>query len=210
MVSTRRGSRLPSISRRTVLGGLAAPLVPGPAAPLAGPADPVLPLWAAWRRVSAAEAALVAEWATRESRLAREIGFPRVAVPAPDGGAPVWVTTHEDIDAFLPAPNDPRIGAQLHDALSRSLASWQRGTARLGMDEIEREIDAMASRGGVLAEALIRSPDCSLPGVIAKLELILQTGQTRYDDHDVLWRWLRRAIADLRRLAVEPGGEQPV
>jgi hypothetical protein len=210
MVSTRKDPGRPSVSRRTVLGGLAAPLIPGPAAPLAGPVDPVLTLWAAWRRVSAAEAALAAEWATRESRLTREIGFPRVAVPAPDGGAPVWVTTHDDIDAWVPALDDPSIGAELHDELDRRLASWRRGTARVGMDEIDRQIGATASRGAVLAETLIRSPASSLPGVIAKLELILQTGQTASDDDDVPWRWLRRAIADLRRLAAEPGAAQSV
>jgi hypothetical protein len=205
MVSTRRSSELPSVSRRTVLGGLAAPLMPGPA-PLAGPVDPVLTIRAAWRRVSAAEAALTAEWSKRESRLMREVGFPRVAVPAPDGGAPVWVTTHDDIDAWVPALDDPGLGARLHDELSRHLASWRSGTARFGLDELDRQIDATASRGGVLAQSLIGTPACSLPGVIAKLELILQTGQANPVDDDVTWRWLRSAIADLRRLAAEPGG----
>jgi hypothetical protein len=205
MVSTRRRSELPPVSRRTVLAGLAAPLVTGPA-PLAGPVDPVLPLWAAWRRATAAEAALTAEWSKRESRLMREIGFPRVAVPAPDGGAPVWVTTHDDIDAWVPLLDDPGLGARLHDELSRHLASWRNGTARLGLDALDRQIEATASRGAVLAQSLVRTPACSLPGVIAKLELILQTGQTNPVDDDVTWRWLRSAIADLRRLAAEPGG----
>jgi len=100
MVYTSTGPKLPPVSRRTVLGGLAAPLLPGLApAPVSG--DPVLPLWAAWRQASETAAALAAHWSRLEARIVREVGFPRVALPAPDGGAPVWVTTHGDIDAFL-------------------------------------------------------------------------------------------------------------
>src|SRR5258708_6944859 len=123
MVQSRKGPALASVSRRTVLGGLATPLLPAsPAATAAGSADPVLPLWTDWIRLSEDAAALASQWAALEAGLARELGFPRVAVPAPDGGAPTWVTTHADLDAALAAQVARNLGPQLHADLARRLA----------------------------------------------------------------------------------------
>lgn len=206
MVQLRKGPALAPISRRAVLGGLAAPLLPAsPAASAAGPTDPVLPLWAEWSRASREAAALAARWAALEAGLARDVGFPRVAVPAPDGSAPTWVTTHADLDAALAAQVDPSLGPQLHAELARRLALWRDAAARLGLDETDRLEDEAMSRSAELAESLIRVPAGSLTGSILKLELILRTGQAKTGDDEFPWGWLRLAIADLRRLAAGAG-----
>jgi hypothetical protein len=206
MVHTRKGSGLAPVSRRAVLGGLAAPLLPtSPVGDAAG-ADPVLPLWAEWRRAYAQAEALAAAWGSLEARLMHEVGAPRVAVPAPDGGASVWVTTHADIDAFLAERDDRSLGPHLHTELAERLAFWRNAAASLGLDETERLLDAALSRGDDLAESLIRIPAGSLAGAIAKLELILRTGEARADDDAFPFGWLRRAIADLRRLAAAGEG----
>jgi len=191
-------------------GGFATPLLPqSPAASAAGSTDPVLPLWVDWSRASGEAAALASQWAALEAGLARQVGFPRVAVPAPDGGAPAWVTTHADIDAALAARDDRSLGPQLHAELARRLALWRDAAARLGLDETDRLQDEAMSRSANLAESLIRVPAGGLTGAILKLELILRTGQAKTGDDEFPWVWLRVAIADLRRLAAGAGALGP-
>ena len=183
MVHSPGGSKLAPVTRRTVLGGgLAAPFLPSsPAAHLIRPSDPVLPLWAGWQHAWADAAALGAKWAALETRLVREVGFPRVALPAQDGEPPAWATTHAGIDAALEQGNG-KLGPHLHAELARRQALWRDAAMTLGLDEADRRADKAASRSMELAESLIHVPAGSLPGAIAKLELVLRMGQSRADD----------------------------
>ena len=206
MVDSEIPVRAKRVSRRTMLmGGLAAPFIPPlPGAGSGQTPDPVLALWTAWRRASAEEEALGAHWAALETRLAREVGFPRVAVPVPDSETPVWTTTHAGIDAALERQEDARMGPHLHAELARREALWADAAVGRGLDAADRRTDAAASRSLELAEALMRLPAATLPGAIVKLELILRTGQSQSGDEDFPWGWLRAAIDDFKRLHAGP------
>jgi hypothetical protein len=65
------------------------------------------------------------------------------------------------------------------------------------------------TRSVELAEALFTLAAQGIPGVIVKLELIERMGQTQADGEDFPWKWLRTAVADLKRLAVEAGIPTP-
>jgi hypothetical protein len=172
--------------------------------------DPILRLWTEWQRAIAEAAAWGTRWAALEVELARTVGFPRVQVPAAPGKTAIWVTSHAQIDDQLRDSREPEeVRTRLYEDLARRHARWNEAAARVGLDSADRHEEAAMTRSAELAEALFTLAAQGIPGVIVKLELIERMGQTQADDEDFPWKWLRTAVADLKRLAVEAGIPTP-
>jgi hypothetical protein len=214
MVDSENSTTLPSVSRRALLGGiLSTSLVPGP---VAGPAntvpaaDPILILWKDWQNTVAEATAWGAKWAALESKLARNVGFSRVQIPAPPVNGVVWAICHEDIDHYLKeTENTDEMRRGLHAELAAQQAKWNDAAEQAGLDIADREEEAAMNRSAQIASTLLSHHACGLPGVIVKLELILRTGQTGEGDEEFPWQQIRSTIADLKRLIMESGYRLP-
>ncbi len=204
MVDSEDSTSLRSVSRRTLLGGaISTPLASTPilnqrATPVG---DPILSLWRDWECAFAEAATWSAEWGGLESKLVCQVGFPRVLVPSPPAVCAVWATSHEVIDRELSdvlSRDDLR--KRLHSDLTDQVAKWDAAAKAIGLDETDHQADHAWKKSEEIAGAIFALPACGIPGVIAKLELILRMGQTQSDDGEFPWGQLRSTIADLRRL----------
>jgi hypothetical protein len=170
--------------------------------------EPILTLWQEWQTAFTTSTEWGARWGALESALVRAIGFPRVLIPVSPATREVWATSHEQIDHELgDMPDADELRQRLHSDLTALLMKWDAVAASMGLDTADRREEGAWRKCEKIADALFALPARGIPGVIAKLELVLRLGETRVGDEEFPWGQLRSAVADLRRLAI--GNDAP-
>jgi hypothetical protein len=149
------------------------------------------------------------KWGALETQLVHSVGFPRVLIPLPPATRVVWATSQEEIDEELRGVSDAEdLRKRLHSDLAAKQAKWDTAAEALGLNIADWQEESIRRRSEEIADAIFALPARGLPGVIAKLELILRMGETRQDDEETPWGELRSTVADLRRLAVPDDARQ--
>jgi hypothetical protein len=203
MVESEDTTSLPAVTRRTLLTGAAtvplAPILRDRSTDTA--ADPIAALYRDWRQADAEVKHWCRRWGELESVLIRSAGFPRVAILLPPSTAPIWVTTHEDIDHALADRLDREtLRARLHAQLAAQKARWDAEANKIGLAEADRQEVLAFERRETLAFRAFALPADDLAGVLTKLTLVLQMGETRDTDHAFPWPQIQSVINDLWRM----------
>jgi hypothetical protein len=203
MVDSETSTSLSSVSRRTLLTGVATvPLAPILRDRSTDPAvDPVVALYREWRQADADVKLWCRIWGKLESALVRSVGFPRVTISLSSSTAATWVTTHENIDHTLAdRPDLEAMRGSLHAELAAQTDRWNAEAIAIGFVEAgRREALALERREGLALRAFA-IPAGELTDVLTKLTLVLQMGQTRDSDDAFPWPQIQSVINDLRRL----------
>jgi hypothetical protein len=194
---------LSGVTRRALLAGTAtvplAPILRDRSTDTA--ADPIASLYREWRQADAEAGHWCREWGKLETALARSVGFPRVAISLPSSTAPIWVTTHEDIDrAIADRPDLEPLRESLHAELAARAACWDAEATAIGLAEADRQEALAFERREAFAFQAFALPASDLAGVLTKLTLVLRMGQTRDSDDAFPWPQIQSVIHDLRRL----------
>lgn len=165
----------------------------------------MLTLWQDWRAALAASDRLSRKAQHLEHALAREIGFPRVAIPTDEPGqSPRYATDAHDIDRLLgtTAATDTirqRLKRELADAQDR----WSREAEACGLTAaIAREAEA-DQRVDALLSAAATAPARSIAGVIAKLAIVTDWGGREPETDGHPWTFIRSALADLTAITAK-------
>ena len=221
MADSEISMTLPFVTRRHLLMGtaaVAATLQFQPSASAAGALagntafDPALALWHKWQSAYTRTAALCRKQQHLESRLVDAIGFPKAEVELPDENVSVTVSWPGDLkDLFGDNPGLADLRARAEADLAAHQARWDAEDRRIGYSAAKREELAAADREQELVESLMATPATTLAGVAAKLDAVLQEGESAEDCTEFPWPELRAVLGDLARMgqAQQPGGFMP-
>ncbi|PWB83008.1 MAG: hypothetical protein C3F11_08835, partial [Methylocystaceae bacterium] len=80
----------------------------------------------------------------------------------------------------------------------------------LGFDAVDAELEAALDKERGLTASVPRTKAASLPGVAAKLSIVIQLGEPSPKDPEFPWPELRSALADLARLASPEAAISPM
>ncbi len=206
MAKSKNSTSPPSARRRGVLAGAAAlPADPGAAPP---ETDPVWQMWQDWLEAKTQLRVWCRKHHRLEKRLLRTVGFPRVSVPVPDADKTVYAFMPEGIDKLLGRTAETRaLRKRLRTELATHRSRWDKAAKAIGFDRACVAYDAAERRWQSLTDTLLATPAASLPGIAAKLALMVETGEAKPHDPEFPWPQLRSVLADLIRVAglEEPG-----
>ena len=199
-------SRSPSgVTRRALLAGTAATPMMASRPPRAADnvtAEPLVDLYQRWLQADAEEFHWGRKWGELETALARNVGYPRVPIALPSTAAPVWVSTHDDIDREIADSADKEIrSAALHADLTDLQMRWNTEAETVGLSDAEHQQELAWEKRQTLANRVFSLPGRDLAEVIMKLTIILRTGKSRERDNEFPWPQIESVIHDVRRLA---------
>ncbi|WP_244613086.1 hypothetical protein [Methylosinus sp. Ce-a6] len=87
---------------------------------------------------------------------------------------------------------------------------WDDAAAALGFDAVDAELQAALGKERDFTASVPRTNAASLPGVAAKLAIVIQLGEPSPKDAEFPWPELRSALTDIVRLASPEAAVSPM
>ena len=174
--------------------------------------DPALLAWQQWKTVALRTEALCHKQQRLETKLVREIGFPRTTLRLPGSGETLEFFSPEDIEAICgSAPDTADLCAKAKGELAEHQARWDVIDEQIGYSATKQAEVEASEREQELVEALTTTPAISLAGIAGKLDMIFHEGTIWEDDTEFPQPQIRSALRDLIRLgqALEPDVVMP-
>lgn len=164
--------------------------------------DDAFSLWQEWLAAHEKTVAACRRQQRLETRLVKEIGFPRILVAMPDEPDPVPIFLMEKLDDFLGCdPETDSLRARAQADLMAHQARWDTADETIGYSQAKHAEEEAAEHERQLAEALWATPAHSLAGVAAKLDAVLAEGEWCEDCPEFPWPQIRSALIDIVRLS---------
>jgi hypothetical protein len=92
-------------------------------------------------------------------------------------------------------------GPALIAAFDEQQKQWDEAAAALGFGAVDDELRAALGKERDFVASVPKTKAASLPGVAAKLAMLIQLGEPSPTDTEFPWPELRSALADIARLA---------
>lgn len=163
--------------------------------------DPALALWLEWKAACLETEKLARKEQTLEYRLARDIGYPCASIEIPNDMERLTVFSLEQIDDLLgsdPATANIRVEAEAELAAHQTL--WDTADAEAGWSAVKRQKANAVESEETLIDALIGTPAMTMAGIAAKLDAVLNEGESWEDSSDFPWPQIRSALDDMIRI----------
>jgi hypothetical protein len=192
-----------AISWRAILKGTGA-LPPGNRT-RAAPTDPVLALWRDWRANHSEVAALTRKWQRIETRLIHSIGFPQIEIRLRGQDGSNIAQSVGEIERLLASASEAEKRKRIAEFKERR-RRWDEAAEALGLNAIDAELETAHDKERSFIARIPTTGASSLPGVAAKLAVIIQAGQPSPQSAESPWPELRSTLADLARLTSPEAG----
>ena len=212
MADSDHSTSLSSVTRRRLLVGTATVSLAS-ASHISGPVsarspvetrhvpDMAFSLWQEWLTAHEKTTAECRKQQRLETRLVKEIGFPRILVPVPGEPEPVPIFSVEELDDILGCdPETSPLRARAQADLIAHQARWDAADETIGYSQAKHAEEQAAERERQLVERLWAAPAHSLAGVAAKLDAVLAEGEWCEDCPEFPWPQIRGALTDLVRI----------
>ncbi|MDT3381169.1 hypothetical protein RNI52_27835 [Labrys neptuniae] len=221
MADSDHSTSLSFVTRRRLLAGTAIAALTWPFQAKAQEAelqaghdspDPALLAWREWKTAALRTEALCHKQQRLETKLVREIGFPRTTLRLPGSGETLEFFSPEDIEAICgSAPEMADLCTKAKAELAEHQARWDVVDEQIGYSATKQAEVEAGEREQELVEALTATPATSLAGVAGKLDMIFHEGTIWEDDTEFPQPQIRSALRDLIRLgqAIEPNVVMP-
>ncbi|OAI28079.1 hypothetical protein A1351_12395 [Methylosinus sp. R-45379] len=188
----------PAISWRAILRGTGA--LPSGKRTDGVPSDAALQLWRNWQANHTVVVALTRQWQRIEKKLIHTVGIPEVAIRLSGEAEPKIAQSVDEIEELV--ANEPTIEKEaLIAAFDEQQKRWNEAAAALGFDAVDVELRAALGKERDFVVSITKTKAASLPGVAAKLAILIQLGEPSPTDAEFPWPELRSALADIARLA---------
>ncbi|MGN8115366.1 hypothetical protein [Labrys sp. 22185] len=211
MADSEISTTLPVVTRRKMLAGAALATLAWPLQAKAqdterqcshNSPDPALLAWQAWKTEALRTEALCHKQQILETKLVREIGFPRTTLRLPGSSEALEFFSPEDIEAVCGStPEMADLCAKAKTELAAHQARWDVVDAQIGYSATKQAEVEAGEREQELIEALTATPATSLAGVAGKLDMIFHEGAIWEDDTEFPQPQIRSALRDLIRIA---------
>ncbi|HEY8065810.1 MAG TPA: hypothetical protein VIF40_13955 [Methylosinus sp.] len=207
MADSEDSTTPPAISWRAILRGTGA--LP-PAKKTGGaPSDPALQLWRNWQANHTQVVALTRQWQRIEKKLIHSVGIPEVAIRLSGEAEPKIAQSVDEIEELV--ANEPAIEREaLIAAFDEQQKRWNEAAATLGFDAVDAALRAALGKERDFVASVPKTKAASLPGVAAKLAILIQLGEPSPTDAEFPWPELRSALADIARLASPEAAVSPM
>ncbi|PWB80181.1 MAG: hypothetical protein C3F11_18680 [Methylocystaceae bacterium] len=207
MADSEDSTTPPAVSWRAILRGTGA--LPSGKRTEGTPSDPALQLWQSWQANHTRVVALTRQWQRIETRLIHSVGFPEVTIRLSGEEEPKVAHSVDEIEELL--ADEPEIEREtLIAAFDEQQKRWDEAAATLGFDAVDAELRAALDKERDFTASVPRTKAASLPGVAAKLSIVIQLGEPSPKDTEFPWPELRSALADLARLASPEAAISPM
>jgi hypothetical protein len=208
MADSEISTSLSRPSRRDVLSA-ALPAIGGTsfnssaaAAPRDGGAtDAAVLAWKAWRAAHRRTFALCRKQQRLESELARTIGFPQAVLAAAELPSPVRIGSlrqYDELAADVPSLRNRR--TEVAALLRAYQQRWDDADRAIGYSVTRQEEAAASADEESLIAGLFAADASSLPGLAAKLDVLIAVGADGAEGRHFPWPELRRIRRDVARL----------
>lgn len=187
-----------AISWRAILQGTGA--LPSGTRTGGAPFDPALQLWLSWQANHAQVESLTRQWQRIETRLVHSVGFPQVAIRFSGEEEPKIAHSVDEIEQMLADEPEAEKRRQIA-AFEEQKKRWDDEAAALGFDAVDAELQVALDKERGFTASVPGTKAASLPGIAAKLAIVIQLGEPSPRDAEFPWPELRSALADLARLA---------
>lgn len=158
-------------------------------------------LWQEWLTAHEKTATACRKQQRLETRLVKEIGFPRILVTVPAEPDPVPIFSMEELDDLLGCdPETSSLRARAQADLIALQARWDAADKTIGYSRAKHAEEEAAEDERQLVETLWATPAHSLAGVAAKLDAVLTEGEWCEYCPEFPWPQIRGALADLIRI----------
>ncbi|ATQ70785.1 hypothetical protein CQW49_22665 (plasmid) [Methylosinus trichosporium OB3b] len=164
------------------------------------PSDPALQLWRNWQANHTLVVALTRQWQRIEKKLIHSVGIPEVTIRISGEEEPKIAQSVDEIEELV--ANEPGIEKEaLIAAFDEQQKRWDEAAATLGFGAVDAELRAALGKERDFVASVPKTKAASLPGVAAKLAIVIQLGEPSPTDAEFPWPQLRSALADIARLA---------
>ena len=198
MADSEDSTTPPAVSWRAILRGTGA--LPSRKTTGGAPSDPALQLWRNWQANHTQVVALTRQWQRIEKKLIHSVGIPEVAIRLSGEEEPKIAQSVDEIEELI--ANEPAIEREvLLAAFDEPQKRWNEAAATLGFDAVDAELRAALGKERDFVASVPKTKAASLPGVAAKLAILIQLGEPSPTDAEFPWPELRSALADIARLA---------
>lgn len=193
----------PTVTRRELLAGTMITPLPWPAtaaSPNNTHRDVAIALWRAWKEAHDRTNALCLRQQRLETKLVKSVGFPRATVRLPNGEERI-VVWKEQLDEL---PEDDEASAAIKTEAEAEFATrqaqWDEADAGLGYSAAKHAEEEATKHEQKLAKTLYATRASSLAGIAAKLDVILQQGQSSKDCSEFPWPQIRAVLKDVKEI----------
>ncbi|PWB80731.1 MAG: hypothetical protein C3F11_17130, partial [Methylocystaceae bacterium] len=195
------------VSWRAILRGTGA--LPSGKSAGGAPSDPALQLWRSWQANHTQVVALTRQWQRIETQLIHSVGVPEVTIRISRDEEPKIAHSVDEIEKLL--ADGPEIEREtLIAAFEEQQRRWDEAAAELGFDAVDAELESALDKERGFTASVPTTKAASLPGVAAKLAIVIQLGEPSPKDTEFPWPELRSALADLARLASPEAAISPM
>jgi hypothetical protein len=196
-----------AVSWRTILRGTGA--LPSGKRIGGAPSDPALQLWQSWQANHTRVVALTRQWQRIEKQLIHSVGFPEVTIRLSGGEEPKVAHSIDEIEELV--AEEPAIEREtLIAAFDEQQKRWDEAAAALGFNAVDAKLRAALGKERDFTALVPATKAASLPGVAAKLAIVIQLGEPSPTDVEFPWPELRSALADIARLTSPEAAISPL
>jgi hypothetical protein len=207
MADSEDSTTPPAVSWRAILRGTGT--LPSGKRTGGAPSDPALQLWRNWQANHTQVVALTRHWQRIEKQLIHSVGIPEVAIRISGEEEPKIAQSVDEIEELV--ANEPAIEREaLLAAFDEQQKRWDEAAATLGFDAVDAELRAALGKERDFVASVPKTKAASLPGVAAKLAILIQLGEPSPTDAEFPWPELRSALADIARLASPESAVSPM